>query len=364
MQFPQRVLLLLVLLGTTFAAAAAAQTATISPSDRAQLEGSTFTHLPLGRHDARMQTLHLDLPGGTVLTGHAYRREAAGVYGGVAGFASDLEVSISMSPRTPATATSTFAANAGANATVVLPRRTVHFPATQRPPLDPAATFDLVIPYQVPFVLPPQGGTVCVDVRVFGNITTGGNDRNFHVYLDGHRCYPNGVVRQPGYRYGNGCTAPGGTAATYASMWLWNLGSDMQLDLALRHGIAADGSGLARVWVAFGDRPGAQPWPGMTQCTLHGSNDIWFLMPGAPTTTGHYDGNVGSLPLLPAGYRLWCQAGTAHLGTGALSFGDGVTLVTPPRGPQPIPACRIVNGSDHTAASGVVSNACPVMLFF
>ena len=107
-QFPQRVLLLLVLLGTTFAAAAAAQTATISPSDRAQLEGSTFTHLPLGRHDARMQTLHLDLPGGTVLTGHAYRREAAGVYGGVAGFASDLEVSISMSPRTPATATILF----------------------------------------------------------------------------------------------------------------------------------------------------------------------------------------------------------------------------------------------------------------
>ncbi|MCA8977385.1 MAG: hypothetical protein KDC98_21870 [Planctomycetes bacterium] len=69
-----------------------AQSPVVSPADRGQLEGSTFTHLPLGRMDTRMQTLHLDVPGGTVIAGHGYRREAAGVYGSVAAFACDLEV--------------------------------------------------------------------------------------------------------------------------------------------------------------------------------------------------------------------------------------------------------------------------------
>lgn len=342
----------------------AAQAPPVSPNDRAGLEGSTFTHLPLGRASARIQTLHLDLPGGTVISGHAYRREAAGVYGSVDGFSSDLEITVSMSPNTPAQASPAFGSNHGPNPVTVLPRTLLPFPGTSRPTLDPAPAFELVIPYQVPFTVPPQGGTVCVDVTVYGNVTTTGNDRNFSAYLDGHTLYSNGDAEQPGFRYGTGCAAPGNTSPTYGSFSLWHLGTELAIDLSLRRGIAADGSGLTRVWVALGLQPTAMPWPSLGQCTIFGSNEVWFIMPGTPTTNGSYDGTLSQLPVLPAGIRLWCQTGSAHLGNGALSFGDGVAIVTPPAGPQPIPTRRIANSTNGSAASGSLSWSVPVMLFF
>lgn len=345
-------------------APAAAQAPVTSPADRADLEGSTFTHLPLGRHSCRMQTLHLDVPGGTVITGHAYRREAAGLYGPVAGFSSELEVTLSISPNTPDQAASAFAQNVGPNPVVVLTRTPVPFAATARPPVDPAPTFDLVVPYQTPFVVPPGGGTLCVDVTVHGNVAPSGTNRNFSVYLDGHRNHSNGHAEQPGYRYGTGCAAAGNTAGTTGAMTLWHLGTDMAIDLALRNGIAEDGSGLTRAWISLGTAPSMQSWPLRPECPLFSSNDVWFAMPGTLTAQGRYDGQLGSLPVLPPHYRLWAQAGSAHLGTGGLSFGNGVTIVTPPAGPLPIPTVRIVNSSNGAAATGTVSNSVPVMLFF
>ena len=53
----------------TGGAALPAQTAVVSPSDRTALEGSSFTHYPLGRRSARVQTLHDDVPAGTLLSG-------------------------------------------------------------------------------------------------------------------------------------------------------------------------------------------------------------------------------------------------------------------------------------------------------
>jgi hypothetical protein len=346
------------------AATAAAQSPATSPADRALLEGSTFTHLPLGRADARMQTLHLDVPGGAVISGHAYRREAAGVYGQVQAFASDLEVTLSMSPNTPAQASATFAANVGGSPVTVLPRTALAFPGTQRPAQDPAPAFELVVPYATPFTVPPQGGTLCVDVTVFGNATSGGSNRNFNVYLDGHEFFANGSTEQPGYRYGTGCAPTGSSGTTYGALSLWHLGSTMELALALRNGVPEDGSGLTRAWVALGVQPATWIVPQLPQCTVYGSAELLLAMPGTLTSQGRYDGTQGNLPVLPPGYRLWCQSGSVHLGTGALSFGDGVTLVTPPPAPQPIPACRIASSSDRNSATGSVTTAVPVTLFF
>jgi hypothetical protein len=100
-----------VVVATLLATFAPAQAA-VSPTDRAALEGSSFTHFPLGRASARVQTLHRDLPGGTVLHGHAYRRDAIAVRGTVDAFQCELEVRVSLSPLTPTTASTTFASNA------------------------------------------------------------------------------------------------------------------------------------------------------------------------------------------------------------------------------------------------------------
>ncbi|MCA8974634.1 MAG: hypothetical protein KDC98_07925 [Planctomycetes bacterium] len=269
-----------------------------------------------------------------------------------------------MSPNAPDQASATFANNIGANAVTVLPRTVVQFPGTARPGLDPAPAFELLIPYATPFTVPAQGGTVCIDVTVFGNSTPSGNNRNFSVYLDGHQNYANGDAEQPGFRFGSGCPARGNTLATYGALTLWHVGSGMELEASVRNGIADDGSGMTRAWVALGTQPVSMPWPLQPSCTVFGSNDVWFEMPGAMTTQGRYDGTLTGLPVLPPGFRLWCQTGSAHLGSGEVSFGDGVTLVTQPSGPMPIPVSRIANSNDHTAVSGSVSYSVPVISLF
>lgn len=352
-----------VLLPGCLASMALAQ-AVVSPADRALFEGSSFTHLPLGRADARMQTLHLDVPGGTVITGHAYRREAAGVYGQVVGFQCDMQVTLSMAPHQPDQASTAFAQNVGPNPVVVLPRQLIGLVPTTRPTRDPAPGFDLLVPYATPFTVPAAGGTLCVDVEVFGNVTPSGNDRNFNVYLDAHQLYANGDSEQPGFRYGAGCAPAAGGAATYGWFSLWHRGTALDLELSLRNGCADAGNALTRVWVALGLQQQLAVWPPRPQCPLYSSNDVWFVLPGSTDGHGDYDGALAGLPLLPGGYRLWCQTGSVDLGNGDYSFGDGVTLTTPMPGPLPIPSCRVANSNDHTALTGALSFAVPVMEFF
>ncbi|MCR9246935.1 MAG: hypothetical protein NXI31_18025 [bacterium] len=357
---------LLLATASTLAAvdSATAQTPVVSPADRVGLEGNTFTNFPLGRHNCRMQTLHTDVPGGTVITGHAYRRDAAGLYGAVGGFSAELEIVVSMAPHTPDQASGTFSQNVGPSPVVVLPRTPVGFVGTTRPALDPAATFALQVPYRTPFVVPASGGTVCVDVIVWGNSTANGPDRDFSVYLDGHRNYSNGDAEQPAFRYGGGCAPPAGTTTTTAAVDLWHLGTGMEIDLSVRYGVADSGNNRTRAWIALGNQPGFNNWPLLPQCPLYSSNDVWFAMPGTMTTQGRYDGVLQGLPVLPDGYRIWLQAGSIDLGSGAMSFSNGMTLVTPPAGPSPIPVVRIVNSSNRLATTGTVSASVPVIEFF
>lgn len=330
----------------------------VSPADRSALEGSSFSHYPLGRFDMRFQQLHADLPGGTVISGHAYRRDAVQQTGTIAAFATDLQVELSISPRTPATASTTFASNAGSSPVAVLPRTVLAFAATSRPALDPSPTFDLVVPYSLPFVLPAQGGVLCVDTLVFGNTTASGNDRNFSVYLDAHEGRTDGRAEQPGFRFGQGCAAPGRTANAYATLGLWHLGSSMQLDLALRNGVPQ-----GQPMLTIGLNQTNMPWPSRPGCTLLGSAELWLAPTGSNDANGSFDGSL-ALPLLPAGYRMFCQTGSIDLGTGGLAIGDASSLMTQPAAPASLPAVRIANASDHTAATGTVSPVVTVTRFF
>jgi hypothetical protein len=337
----------------------------VSPSARAALEGSSFTHFPIGRASARMQTLHADLPGGTVISGHAYRRDAIGVRGQVDGFTCDIEVRLSMAPVLPTQASTTFDNNVGPNHVVVLPRTIVAFPPTQRPGLDPAPSFELAVPYQTPFVVPAGGGTVCVDVFVFGNQSATGSNQNLSIYLDAHTLYTDGRAEQPAFRTGQGCPAPGRTAPSYATMTLWRLpAGSTSLDIGIRDGVPDSGNGLTRGFVTLGHSLDGSPWPMRADCAFWSSAEVWFALPGALNAQGNYDGTLTGLPLLPPGFRLWCQAGSIDLTTAGMAFSDALTLITPPAGPQPIPVSRVVNSTNVAAATGTVSYAVPVMAFF
>ena len=356
--------LLVSFLTLSSAAATAQQMLTVSPLDRQSREGSSFTHFPLGRADARMQTLHRDVPAGTLLSGHAYRRDAAGVRGQIDGFTSDLSVTLSMSPNLPTQTSATFANNLGSSPVVALPRTVLAFPPTQRPGLDPAPSFELAIPYTVPFLMPAGGGTLCVDVQVFGNASSVGTNQNLSIYLDAHEHFTDGRSEQPGFRTGQGCVAPGQSAACYATMSLWRLPTGNRLDVSVRNGVPATAAGSTRAFVMLGSSQAGAPWPTRPDCPFWSSAEVWFPMNGTTTSTGDYDGSLAALPTLPPGFRLWCQAGTIDLATVGLSFSDALTMVTPALGTLPIPVSRVVNSTDHTAATGSVSYAVPVMAFF
>lgn len=346
------------------AAVSPAQFPNVSPADRGQLEGNSFTHFPVGRASARMQTLHVDLPGGTVVSGHAYRRDAVGVRGTVPGFTCDMQVTLSISPNLPTQASTSFAANTGANAVVVLPRTLITFPATDRPTLDPTPTFDLLVPYQVPFVMPAQGGTLCVDVEVFGNVSASGTNQNLSIYLDAHEHFADGRSEAAAFRTFQGCPAPGSNNPCYATMSMWRLPTSTRLDVSIRNGVADDGSGTTLPYLLFGHAIDGSSWVLQPNCTIWSSHEVWFFLPGAMNQQGDYDGSRPALPVMPPGHRLWCQAGSTNLAAMAFTFSDALTFVTPALGTLPIPVTRVANSTNQAAATGTVSNAVPVMAFF
>ena len=344
----------------TIATTTRAQGALHSPTDRAVFEGSSSTHYPLGRAAMRLQTLHADLPGGAVLQGIAYRRDAVNLRGIIDAFQADLEVRVSMSPRTPTTASATFAANEGPAPTTVLPRTVVQFPAVDRPLLDPALAAEYAIPWAVPFVVPTGGGCVCLDVVVRGNSTAAGPNRNFSVWLDAHELRTDGWSEAPGFRFGSGCAAPGSTAPSTmsASLWLGPTGS--RVDTTMRNGLPDDGTGRVLVALAIGLANPLVALPGGAGCTLFTSGEWWQLLPGTTGPAGEHAASV-ALPALPPGYRLWMQQ--ASLAPGALTLSDGNTLQTPPPALPAPTAVRIAHASDPSSATGTVSFAVPVVRF-
>ena len=99
-------------------------------------------------------------------------------------------------------------------------------------------------------------------------------------------------------------------------------------------------------------------------CPFWSTTELWYVLPGSMSMTGSYDGQLQGLPLLPPGYRIWCQAGSIDVAQFTFAFTDALTLITPAYGEQPIPTSRVANANDVAANTGSFSYAVPVMAFW
>ena len=349
-------------LSTTLAALSATSpllTQAVSPLGRDRFEGSSSTSYPLGRHDARVMTLHADLGASArTLSGHAYRRDAIAQRGVIPGFTADLEVVMSIAARAPDQASSTFAQNVGANPVTVLPRTSISFPATGRPPFDPAGSFEHSIPYATPFALPASAAAVCLDVRVHGNQTANGPDRNFSPYLDAHELFRDGHSEQPGYRFDIGCAAVGVRRTHTGRLTLLATQSGLDLEIDSRDGVP---SGLTALIV--GSSPLNTPWSFKPECRLLASLDTVVGLPGLADANGDWSGTLRGIGAPLSGTNFWTQVVTGVIG-GDGTFSDGSLLTVPPAPSPQVLAARVAHGSDRTSPTGTVSLVVPVTQFF
>lgn len=337
----------------------------VSPSDRANYEGSTYTAYPLGRFNTRVQQLHSDL--GTAarsFVAHGYRRDAAEVKGAIAGFASEMTVVLAMSPKTPGTASTTFADNLGTQSQVVLPRTKLNFPASDRPAIDPYPAFTFGIPYQVPFAYPAGGGTLCIDVTIHGNDAPSGTDRDFLPYLDAQDVYADGRVLQVGYRYGQGCVAATQRNAQYGELAFVRSGSALELQVTSRYGIPGDLVNPAYTGLLVGYAPAQVPFPKGVNCTLWTTSDHAVLFASANDATGGWTGAFSNMPLMGPGTTFYAQVASVQPSTLSANFGDGTRIVVPPAGKVGLPAVRIAAASDRTATSGTVATQVAIVKLF
>lgn len=342
--------------------AARAQTSTaVSPYERDRLEGSSSTVYPLGRAHARVQQLLGDLPTQAMtLRGHAYRRDAITVRGIVGAFRSELTVLASLSPRTPSTASTTFADNAGTPQTL-LSQTWVSFPQTDRPAVDPAPTFELRIPWATPHAW-AGAGVLCLETVVHSNDVGGNFDRNFSVYIDAHDLSRT-TSRQPGFRFGSGCPSQGSTTNSYATLELVRTGTSLDVETSVRAGVPTTGSGAALAIMMLGTTLTNWAWPSRPECTIYVAPLATEVL-GNTDASGSLDVTLRGVGHAPTGRSVLAQVLTlqATSGIAALSDVSRLTIPTLPQG-QLLHA-RIANGDDANAATGTVSYSVPVVELF
>lgn len=337
----------------------------VSPLDRTLLEGNAATVYPLGRAQARVQTLHRDLdPSLTEISGHAYRRDAHGLRGAVPGFRVEMSLRLSWTDRDPAQPSRVFDENLGDSSIEVLPRRWVDFPGTDRPSSDPSPSFDLRIPYTTPVAVPPDQRTLCVDMRIWGNEVDGVLNRNFTPGIDAQQFWTSGRNEQPGYRYGVGCFADGSSRAATAEFVVESAANgSIGIDLSARH-LVPDGGSVGAVHVMFlGASPDVAAWPWNSGCTLYTPPQFQVFLPPSDLA-GTIDTEVPGFEQLPPGFRFYGQLASANPSTGQVVFTEGSALNIPNLVPSSIPVSRIANGSDHLALEGSTSFTVPVIEFF
>ncbi len=345
-----------------FLLASTSAQAPISPADRAGLEGSSSTSYPLGRASMRLQQLIGDLPArSSTLQGHAYRRDAITVRGVVAGFRAQVSVLASISPRTPDTASATFADNHGAQVHSALTSTWLSFPATDRPPVEPAASFELRVPWAAP--MPWAGnGVLCLETVVHGNDVGGQTNRNFTSYQDAHELALT-TSRQPGFRFGDGCAFPGVTAKAYASFDLARTTTGIHVEVAVRNGAPTDGNGQGFNVLMLG--PGVTPWawPPRPECTVF-VPPVATDMLGVSDSRGQLDVTLANYGTLPPGRILYGQVLSLHPVSGLGALTDVSRLTAPGSLPSRIQHARIANADDASALTGTVSFAVPVTELF
>ena len=163
-----------------------------------------------------------------------------------------------------------------------------------------------------------------------------------------------------------------GEPACFRCQQLGNVGFCPAIDIGVEHAssfidhlsVADTGSGTTRAFLTIGQSINGAPWPLRTDCPFWSSAELWFALPGTMNQAGDYDGTLANLPLLPPGFRLWCQAGSIDLANVDMAFSDALTLITPPFGSLPIPTARVASASSRTSPTGSFSYAVPVMEFF
>ena len=351
----------LTLASISFALPLASQV-TVSPADRVTLEGSSSTSYPLGRASMRLQQLLADLPTRVLtLQGHAYRRDAVTVRGTVAAFRAQISVLASVSPRTPDTASSTFAANHGTQIHTALASTWISFPQTDRPPVDPASTFELRIPWAAP--MPWSGnGVLCLETVVHGNDVGGQLNRNFTSYQDAHELTTNSS-RQPGFRFGDGCAFPTTTAKAYASFELVRTGAGIDLEASIRNGAPTDTNGPSLNVLMLGLAAAPWAWPLRTECTVYVPPIASDLL-GQSDVRGQLDVVRTNFGDMPPGRVVFAQVLSLQPSTALGALTDASRLTSPGVVPATIPHVRIANADDALALTGTVSASVPVTEIF
>jgi hypothetical protein len=350
-------------LSVALLAAGAAGQVAVSPSDRSTLEGSSSTSYPLGRAQCRLQQVIGDLPSqAATLRGHAYRRDAITVTNAVDGFRAEVTVLGSLSPRTPATASTTFAENHGTPLVTLVPRTWISFPATTRPLIDPAPDFALRLPYATPFAW-PGAGVLCLETVVHDNEVRGTRGVNFSVYEDAHQLSSGTDASQPGYRFGSGCPVEGSTTEAYANTSFELNGGVLTLEVSSRYGAPTDvnGSGLSSLLIGL--NPMDWAWPLRPVCHAYVPPLAVVPLPGINDARGHLDAQLAAGPL-PTGSVIFAQVMSVHATTLRGSLSDGSRLTVPPPGPGVIRAARVGHDTDATSPTGSRSFLVPVTMFF
>ena len=146
-------------------AAARAQTGPVLPPSHAAVEGSGSTNVPFGRSTPmRMQAAYAASSIGGIRTigGVAFRLD-----GGAAAASKSVDVEVQLSTVAAGflALQPAFAANRGANQTVVLARRIV---ALASSPASVPAAFEVVLPFDAPFAFDPAAGDLLIEVVVHG----------------------------------------------------------------------------------------------------------------------------------------------------------------------------------------------------
>lgn len=335
-------------------------TAQTSPADRDRFEGNASTSYPLGRWNARLQQLHADLGAARTLRGHGYRRDAHAT-SNVAAFQSELEVTASITTRTPDQASTRFTDQTGPNPAVVLPRIRLSFPATARPLGEPAPQFELVVPWQQPFSWTGQD-VLCLDVVSFGNVTASGNDRNFTANLDAHEFFKDGRAEQPGYGYGTGCVTLGGRAPTLAADMI-RTPADLKLQFDAQCRLPSDQNGPALAWLLIGALPDKTGLPNLPGCSLWARADL-VLPLGQLDASGRTTGGFGGIAPFPDGTQAFLQTLAWRAGDQQLAATPGIMVTVPPLAPAKPPVARISAADDRTAATGTVATIGTVTRFW
>ena len=101
--------------------------------------------------------------GGEYITQIAFRVHSPGI--AFTADISSLQINLSTTTKAPDALSPTFAANVGADDTVVFPAASVQFSTSVAGPVDGPQAFDLVITFPTPFHYDPAQGNLLVDIR-------------------------------------------------------------------------------------------------------------------------------------------------------------------------------------------------------